>query len=317
MNQDRPLVSIGLPVYNGERYLQEAIDSILAQTCDDFELIISDNGSSDRTEAICRAYAKRDSRIRYVREAQNRGAGWNFDRVFELARGKYFRWACHDDICAPNLLAKCVAILESQAEVVLAYPQTIIIDETGKQLSQYDDNFQLTAFQPAARFKRYLQLVRNGHGCHPFFGLIRTDILQKLLPLGSYPSSDLVLLGKLTLYGTFSEISEPLFLKRDHPQSSVRAHNAFRERIAWYDPQKRGKLHLTRWKWLREYVSAIAAAPVSSQVKVRCYLLLMTRWLVWNWLWLAKDLLKAASWPLLKLVLRPKIASQSEKLAQS
>nr|MDJ0569288.1 glycosyltransferase family 2 protein [Pleurocapsa sp. MO_192.B19] len=129
MNQNQPLVSIGMPVYNGERYLENALNSILAQTFRDFELIISDNGSTDKTEEICRQYANVDRRIRYFRNEQNLGAGWNFDRVAQLATGKYFKWACHDDLCALEFLQRCIEILEQAPNIVLAYPKTLIIDE--------------------------------------------------------------------------------------------------------------------------------------------------------------------------------------------
>src|SRR3546814_4612052 len=109
-----------MPVYNGERYVASAIESLLAQDFEDFELIISDNGSTDRTEEICREFASRDPRIRYVREEENQGASWNFNRVFELARGEYFRWACHDDACEPTHLSRCVELLdESPPSVAL------------------------------------------------------------------------------------------------------------------------------------------------------------------------------------------------------
>ncbi|WP_081588053.1 glycosyltransferase family 2 protein [Gloeocapsa sp. PCC 7428] len=98
INNNRPRISIGMPVYNGEPYLKDAINSILNQTFEDFELIISDNGSTDRTEEICRTIASQDQRVRYYRNEQNLGAGWNFNRVVDLATGEYFRWACHDDI---------------------------------------------------------------------------------------------------------------------------------------------------------------------------------------------------------------------------
>src|SRR5215207_1517689 len=112
MNTDLPRVSVGLPVYNGENYLAEAIDSVLAQTYQNFELIISDNASTDSTEEICRDYAARDRRIRYFREPQNRGAAWNFNHTFELARGEYFKWVAHDDVIGPQYLARTVDQLD-------------------------------------------------------------------------------------------------------------------------------------------------------------------------------------------------------------
>lgn len=299
MNQHQPLVSIGMPVYNGERFLEIALNSLLGQTWQDFELIISDNGSTDKTEKICRQYAQADPRIRYVRNAQNLGAGWNFDRVVELATGKYFKWACHDDLCSLEFVQRCLDILEQDSKTVLAYPKTLIIDEHGSEIEKYEDEFNLRSPEPDQRFKKYHHLVRYGHQCHPFHGLIRREILTKLLPLGSYPSSDLVLLGKLTLYGKFYEVPNYLFWKRDHPDTSVRAHRRFRERIAWYDPRQKGKLHLTRWKWLKEYLQAIQNAPLDWEERFSCYGQMLS-WLMWNSNWLAKDLLKAAAWPVIK-----------------
>ena len=99
-----PTVSIGMPVFNGENFVCEAIDSLLAQSFTDFELLISDNASSDRTQAICEAYAARDRRIRYVRQDQNIGAGRNFEFVLDHTRGQFFMWAAHDDVWAANWL---------------------------------------------------------------------------------------------------------------------------------------------------------------------------------------------------------------------
>lgn len=298
-----PQISVGMPVYNGEAFLEAAIESILAQTFKDFELIISDNGSSDGTAEICRRYAKSDRRIRYYRREENAGAGWNFNRVFELATAPYFRWACHDDLCHPQLLERCARVLDRQQDVILAYPQTTIIDERDRPIEDYDDGFSLPQALPHQRFERYFQLIRHGHGCHPLYGLIRTDILRRVTPLGSYPSSDLVLLGQLTLNGQFYEVPARLFLKRDHPNTSVRAHNAFRARLAWYDPSRQGTLHLTRWKWFFEYLKGISTAPMSREEKYRCYRQ-VGYWAGWNWLFLAKDILKAIFWPILHLILR-------------
>ena len=315
MNQNHPLVSIGMPVYNGERYLDNALNSILAQTFTDFELIISDNGSTDKTEEICRHYASLDRRIRYFRNEENLGAGWNFDRVAELPSGKYFKWACHDDLCALEFLQQCVDILEQDSSIVLAYPKTLIINEHAEEVEKHEDRFHLQSSRPAERFKIYHHLVRYGNECHPFHGLIRREVLTQLLPLGSYPSSDLILLGKLALYGKFYEVPSYLFWKRDHPASSVRAHRPFRERIAWYDPTKKGKLHLTRWKWFGEYLHAIHTAPLSWHERVKCDFQ-MLQWVTWNSVWLTKDLLKASAWPIIKLFINRPVKTKTVRTAR-
>src|SRR5581483_7973034 len=121
-----PKVSIGLPVYNGENYLAQAIECLLAQTFSDIELIISDNASTDGTEAIARDFAARDRRVRYVRQPLNRGAGWNFSETFRLAQGEYFKWAAHDDLCAPTFIERCVKVLDVDRELVLCFSRSAV-----------------------------------------------------------------------------------------------------------------------------------------------------------------------------------------------
>jgi glycosyltransferase involved in cell wall biosynthesis len=134
VSESRPRVTIGVPVFNGESFLAETLDSLLNQTFSDFEVVISDNASTDRTEEICRAYTARDPRVRYCREVVNRGAAWNHNRVFELARGEYFKWNSADDLCAPEFLARCVAALDRDSAAVTAVSETVEIDERGKRL---------------------------------------------------------------------------------------------------------------------------------------------------------------------------------------
>jgi len=302
MKQTSPRISIGMPIYNGERFLAEAIMSILAQTFQDFELIISDNGSTDRTAEICRAYAAKDNRIRYHRNEQNLGGAWNFNHVFKLATGEYFRWACHDDICAPELLERCIRVLDRKPSVILCYPKTVIIDEQGKFIENYSDDLNLSSPKQHERYQQFHQRFRNGARCNVLFGLIRRSLLKRTSLIGSYPSSDIILLAELALLGEYHEIPEHLFFRRDHPQTSRGAYLAFRNRLTWYDPAKKGQLHLTRWKCCFEHLSAIKRVPMNQDEKMRCYIQ-MLQWLSWNWQWLIKDLLKAVSWPFLKPLL--------------
>src|SRR5262245_48603442 len=130
-----PRISIGLPVYNGDRFLGEALDCLLSQTFEDFELIVADNASTDETPVICRAYAAADKRVRYVRNEVNIGAYRNFNKVFQLASGKYFKWAAADDVCHKELLARCLSVLETDSSVVAAYAKARFVDQDGQQLS--------------------------------------------------------------------------------------------------------------------------------------------------------------------------------------
>ncbi len=122
-------VSLGVPVYEAERFLEETMDSLLAQTLADFEIVISDNASTDPTEEICRPYADADPRVRYVRHEDNRGASWNHTFLALEARAPYFKWAAADDVCEPTYLERCVEVLENDASAVLCQPKTIEIDE--------------------------------------------------------------------------------------------------------------------------------------------------------------------------------------------
>src|SRR5262245_44937991 len=138
MTRRPPRISIGLPVYNGEKFLKESVNSLLAQTFDDFELILSDNASTDETPAICRSYSDADKRVRYFRNDENIGVYRNFNRVFQLGSGEYFKWAAADDICHRELLAKCLKVLESDASVVATYPKVQFVDEEGRRLDLSD-----------------------------------------------------------------------------------------------------------------------------------------------------------------------------------
>src|SRR3972149_7037346 len=137
MSQESPKVSVWMPVYNGERHLRNAVQSILGQTFRDIELIISDNASTDRTEAICREYASKDPRVRYYRNPKNLGAPENINSVFRRATGRYFKWAAANDECDPRFMEACVQILDERPNTVLAYPRTLLIRENSGQTEDY------------------------------------------------------------------------------------------------------------------------------------------------------------------------------------
>ena len=129
-----PRLSIGIPVFNGQEFLPELLDSLLAQTFRDFEILICDNASSDRTAQICREYERRDSRIRYICNERNLGAVANFNRVFELSTAPLFKWAAHDDLYHAAYLDACVRLLDENPDVVLAHTGTAFIDEKSEIL---------------------------------------------------------------------------------------------------------------------------------------------------------------------------------------
>lgn len=144
MSSGEARLSIGLPVYNGERYLAESLDALLGQTYKDFELIISDNASTDGTAGICREYARQDPRIRYVRQTKNIGAAPNHNFVLSEAKGELFKWAAADDLYARDLLERCIAALDEHPDFVLADSWTAAISDSGTSSKRCPTRWQRT-----------------------------------------------------------------------------------------------------------------------------------------------------------------------------
>ncbi len=215
--RSEPRVTIGVPVRNGARFLGRTLDSLLAQSYSDFELIISDNASGDETEAISRAYAARDHRVRYYRHPQDLGLAGNYNYLFHLTRTEYFKWAAADDLYEPSYVASCLDVLERDPTVVLAYPKTKFIDENGAPLAICDPGFDL---QSEVVQERLRYVISASHWVNAIFGLIRADALAKTRLLPNYPGGDYPLLGELAVIGKFVEVPEVLFLRRLHPQAS-------------------------------------------------------------------------------------------------
>ena len=284
-----PRVSIGLPVYNGERHLATALDALLAQTFTDFELIISDNASTDATAAICAQYAARDRRIRSLCTAVNIGGAANFRRVFHLATGEYFMWATHDDLQAPTFVARCVEVLDHDPTVAVCYARTRIIDADGAIVR--DDDTHLPRVGSPHPHERFGDLVRWDYNCYEVFGLIRASVLRQTPLIASFIASDRALRAELGLRGRFHEIPEYLFYSRDHGGRSTRVLVQHHMRGAWFDPVLAGKRVLPHWRILVEYVRCIQRVPLSHSERLRCYWEL-TRWLrvPRNLKWLAADI---------------------------
>lgn len=308
----RPLVSIGLPVYNGEDLLEKALKSILTQTYANFELIISDNASTDKTRAICETYAAQDSRIKYYRNESNIGGHNNFNRVFTLATGKYFKWAAHDDLCAPDFIEKCVNILEKNSSVVLCYSQAQLINEREEILpNNCDENPLLTnSSKPHVRFQNLIiDSFAKPHRCLQLFGVMRRDILAKTTLLGNYPGADKVLLVKMALLGQYYEVSEYLFFNRHHARRASKALSNPYLRAAWLDPTlKDGKLVFPQGRVFLGYINSINTTSLSLYQQIRCYLHL-GNWLLKYKNALIKELIKAAVWPIYFSIQRRRIVT--------
>jgi glycosyltransferase involved in cell wall biosynthesis len=254
---DSPRVSIGIPVYNGEKYLSQAIESALAQTYQDFELIICDNCSTDRTQEICEAYAIQDERVRYYRNEMNLGAAPNFNRAFELATGEYFQWLAADDLLAPTLLEKCVPILDADQSAVLCFYWVNYINERGETFDSCELELQVDSEQPRTRFH---EIILGWHNSFYVFGLIRTTALRQTKLILAQTHGDTVLIARLSLLGRFLQIPEYLFLSRYHDEQSNQIYKAdlpcgldTSAYEAWYDTTGKKRKKYPHWQGLAEF----------------------------------------------------------------
>jgi glycosyltransferase involved in cell wall biosynthesis len=263
VDRQRPTVSIGLPVWNGSRYLGEAIESILAQTFTDFELIVSDNASTDDTAEIIQRYAALDSRVRYHRNDRNIGGARNENLTFEMSTGRYFRLAAYDDILEPTLIERCVDVLERSPETVLSFPQTLVIDDEG-EITHIEIITAGTAERPSARFR---ELAFRDYQVDAAYGLIRSETLKDSILQDNYPDSDRVFLCELGLRGRFEVIHEPLFRRRLHYR------NMFvdpRARMAWFEPDEKGRVRFPHWLALAGLVRVVSRARLERKEQIRC-----------------------------------------------
>ena len=256
-----PLLSIGLPVYNGEKYLRDAIESIINQTFTDFELIISDNASTDRTGEICASYSRADSRVRYIRNKENLGAAVNYNAVFASARGKFFKWQAHDDMCAPDFFAKCVQVLDERPEYIICYPKTKIIDKQGAVVTMEEDDLRLDSPNVMTRFSSCLNPMKYCH--NPIFGIMRSEVLAQTRLIGKFLASDRCLITELSLYGPFFEYPEKLFIRRKHESNIGRSYRYIR----FYNPSFRGKFAVPELRLFIEGLISIRRSPLSSTQK--------------------------------------------------
>jgi glycosyltransferase involved in cell wall biosynthesis len=263
-----PRVSIGLPVYNGDRFLAATIESLLEQTYKDFELILADNASTDGTEDICREYARRDPRVQYHRSEVNLGAAWNFNRSFHLARGEYFKWAAHDDLHHPQFVDRCVQVLDRDASVILCFTRTEFIDGEGRSLGEYRFPVDVNTADRRALFLVY---AAGGHIVHEIFGVIRTQALRESPLIGRFVGSDHVLLGTLALRGRFHQVPELLFQHREHEGRSTRSTGGARGYTQWFDPSRTDRFVMPHWRRVFENARSILNAPLEPRDKAASF----------------------------------------------
>lgn len=287
MDNQIPLVSIGLPIYNGENFVAEAIKCVLSQTFADWELIISDNASTDRTVSICRAFADKDSRIRLCQNNRNMGYSPNFNRVFQLARGQYFKWIAHDDLFGVEFIESCIQELKRDDRVVLAFPKLVYVDADGRRL-RCQETLDLSIIGPTAssRVGRLMRLeAQNTDIFWSQFGLIRSDILAKTGLMGRYNGSDQVLLLELALQGNCKQVEKELFFRREHPAAAtLRRGWTARERATFVYAEDGRTLVFPYCRMLKEHLVCIRDSSIPFWGKTQCAAAVLRRfWAHWKY----------------------------------
>jgi glycosyltransferase involved in cell wall biosynthesis len=286
MDERAPLVSIGMPAYNSAATLRYAVDSLLAQTFVDFELVISDNASTDATWSIIADYMQRDARVRGIRQPDNIGANANYSAVFRAARGKYFKWASSNDWCAPTLLQRCVDVLDSEPGTVLAAPGTRLFEKDIAEFVDYPDKVACTQDDPVERFAHVdTHLALN----NTINGLVRAEALRRTSLVEHYPGADVVLVGHLALLGRIKLLPEPLFYRRMDEATATRMMNA-RALHRHHYPVSTWRSVLPAWRLAWGWTRAAFSAHLSHTDKARA-LLWVVRRTYWKRAQLGRDLL--------------------------
>jgi hypothetical protein len=269
----QPTLSVGLPVFNGARYLDAAIASILGQDYEEFELVISDNASTDDTERICRRHAAQDARVRYIRCAENVGGTANFNRVFELSTGRYFKWIAHDDLHEPTFLSACVGVLERDETAAVVFARAISIDAEGTVVRPaWGADPDLGAPEPHVRFAAALRPPTDPIPL-PMFGVMRSSILRKASTglQGGLPDADRALVAEVVLHGRCVEIERPLFLHREHGERA--GHQLSRspyEAPTWWTGRGTAPVQLPHWRLAARHLASVRRAALPPKVGAGC-----------------------------------------------
>jgi glycosyltransferase involved in cell wall biosynthesis len=286
-----PKVVVGLPVYNGQKYIGAAIESHLSQSFPDFTLVISDNGSTDGTPDICADYARRDGRVRYFRSEQNRGILWNHRRVMDAIANpnQYFRWAGADDILEPGLLSGMVEILDSRPEVVGVMPATKNIDDKGAIIGAMGRTLDLQLNDVVERARKIL--VANYQHVIAY-GLLRAGALRTMRTQPDYIGWDPIFIWELALRGQIFQLENVALLRRFHQGSISRVKTA-KEMRKWVEPNSKAGMSLPHWTWAYERARVVLAVPLSLRERLRIGAFL-ARVTLWQRNALAKDVTQAA-----------------------
>ncbi|WP_432505524.1 glycosyltransferase family 2 protein [Kineococcus arenarius] len=280
-----PKVCIGIPVYNGAKYVAATIESALSQDFEDLEVVISDNASTDGTAEICQGFARRDPRVRYVHHEEHVGVADSFSRTFSLCRSEFFKWAASDDISHPTFVGKALKVLEEHPAAVVCYSEAAVLNAQGERVRNDDFMIDLSGSSASQRFRRVVMAPIKHHAGHEQYGLIRSEALRRAGAMSNHAYGDRVLLVRLALQGPMLRIPEVLFFNRDHDGRSQR-NGARRTRPGsklsrwigvgpwppseFWNPAREGRIVFPEWDLAIQYLLAAAEADIPVEEKARC-----------------------------------------------
>lgn len=240
---DKVLVSIGIPVYNGAEWIENTLDSILNQTYSNIEIIISDNASTDNTEASCRDYAAKDNRVRYFRNDQNIGVSNNYNSVFNHSSGDFFKWSSASDIIKPDFIEKCLEKFNADPELVLVCPGTVLFNEETGSEEEYVENINLTSHSAVDRFINYVDHIRLNNVMN---GLIKSAALKKTGLMKNFLGADINMIAELSLYGRFKLLPQYLFYRRMEQQTAT-FYKPVEEVLKYFNPDNKNLMLFQYW----------------------------------------------------------------------
>ncbi|MEM7546727.1 MAG: glycosyltransferase family 2 protein [Pseudomonadota bacterium] len=261
-------LSLALPVFNGENYLRYCLESVLSQTYADFELLISDNASTDGTPDICREFAARDSRIKLIVHEENIGAAGNFNFVFHQTNAPFFKWIAHDDLLEPTYLEKTMAHLEANPDACLAHSHTRVFTKDPSEGEEFVPSFTAGADDPVGRL---WDMLLYGQRCYEVFGIIRRSALEKTDLIGNHKGGDNVLLYRLSLIGVFEVVPETLFLLRRHEKQSTSMEKDSQAFQQWFTGRT-ARISFPDWRFMRAVWKIPLGISLPLATQFRCYL---------------------------------------------
>jgi glycosyltransferase involved in cell wall biosynthesis len=266
-----PLVSIGLPTFNGEKWIEETINCLLKQDYPNFHIIISDNASTDSTGKICKAFPDNYENIKYFRQDNNIGGSENFNFLIQKAHGKYFMFAGDHDLFDLSYISRCVKELEQNNNINLCYSKSHLIGEEGDFIEEMNDTIITTGMSPV---RRYIYFLKNADRLNMLYGVIRLDVLKNIRGFKKIIGPDDAILAELSLKGAFYQINEPLFFRRRN-RPDAKSKNEYLDRVMKdLDPQKNKKLNRAKLHrhLMYEHFAIISVSSLQVYKKIILYI---------------------------------------------